>query len=80
MKTDDLNDMTKKYLLRLKHHVKIWLTKKTAEECIVIFLDISIANIADYIIDADIYHEVFVYFVDEVEIVIEVLDNKDDPI
>ena len=39
------------------------------------FLDMCGANIADNIIDADIYHEAFVYFVDEVEIIMEVLDN-----
>ena len=40
--------------------------KKTAEECIVVFLDIRSANIVDNTIDADIYNEAFAYFVDEV--------------
>ena len=59
MKTDELNDMTKKCLLRLKHQVKIRLPKKTAEECIVVLLNIHSANIADHIIDADINDELF---------------------
>ena len=80
VKTDELNDMTKKYPLRLKHQVNIQIPKQTAEECIVVFLDICSANIADHIIDADIYNEAFEYFVDEVEIIIHVLDNKDAPI
>ena len=57
VKTDELNDMTKKYLLRLKHQVKIQILKQTAEECIVVFLDICSANIADNFNDADIYPE-----------------------
>ena len=60
VKTDEINDITKKCLLRLKHQVKIWLPKQMAEECIFVFLDICSANIADHIIDADIYDEVFV--------------------
>ena len=80
VKTDELKDMTPKYLLRLKHQVHIWLPKQTAEECIVVFLDICSANIADHIIDTDRYHEVFTYFVDEVEIIMEVLDNEAAPI
>ena len=44
------------------------------------FLDICSASIADHIIDADIYHEAFTYFVDEVEIIVEVLDDKAAPI
>ena len=80
MKTDELNDMTKKYLLRLKQQVKIRLPKQTYEECIVVFLDIRSADIADHIIDADIYDEAFAYFVDEVEIIIQVLDNEATPI
>ena len=44
------------------------------------FLDINSANIADHIIDAYIYHEAFTYFVDEVEIIMEVLDEKTPPI
>ena len=75
----ELNDMTPKCLLRLKHQVQIRLPKQTAEKCIVAFLDVCRANIADHIIDADIYHEAFAYFVDEVEIIMEVLDNKDAP-
>ena len=59
MKTDELNDMTKKCLLPLKHQVKTRLPKQTAEECIVVLLDIHSDNIADHIIDADIYDEVF---------------------
>ena len=43
------------------------------------FLDICSDNIADNIIDADIYHEAFVYFVDDVERIIEVLDDKAAP-
>ena len=64
----------------LKHQVQIRLPKKTAEECIVVFLDICSANIADHIIDADIYHEAFAYVVDEVEIIMEVLDDEAAPI
>ena len=48
----------------------LWFQKisaDAAEECIVVFLDIRSANIADHIIDADIYDEVFVYFLDELE-------------
>ena len=55
-------------------------SKKTTEECIVVFLDICSANIADHIIDADIYNEAFAYFVDEVERIIQVLDDKATPI
>ena len=44
------------------------------------FLDIHSANIADHIIVADIYHEAFAYFVDEVERIMEVLDDKAAPI
>ena len=54
MKIDELNDMTKTFLLRLKHQLQIRFPKQTAEECIVVFLDIRSANIADHIIDADI--------------------------
>ena len=79
MKTDELNYMTKKCLLRLKHQVKIRIPKQTAEECIVVFLNILSANIADHIIDADIYNEAFAYFVDEVEIIIQVLDDEATP-
>ena len=43
-------------------------------------LDIQSANIANHIIDADIYHVEFVYFVDEVEEYMEVLDNEAAPI
>ena len=46
----------------------------------VVFLYICSANIADHIIDEDIYHEAFVYFVDEVEVIMEVLENEDSPI
>ena len=70
MKTDELSDMTKTFLLRLEHQVKIRILKQTSEECIVVFLGIFSANIADHIIDADIYDEAFVYFVDEVERII----------
>ena len=34
----------------------------------------------DHIIDANIYHESFAYFVDEVERISAVLDNEADPI
>ena len=44
------------------------------------FLDIHSANIADHIIDADIYDEAFAYFVDEVERIIHVLDDEATPI
>ena len=44
------------------------------------FLDIHRANIADHIIDADIYDEAFAYFVDELERIIHVLDEKAYPI
>ena len=77
---DELNSMTQKCLLCMKHQVHIWILKHTAEYCIGVFLDIFSANIADHIIDMDIYHEGFVYFLDEVEIIVEVLDNKDAPI
>ena len=60
--------------------MQIWIPKQTAEECIVVFLNSCSANIAEYIIDADIYHEEFMYFVDEVEIVMGMLDNKASPI
>ena len=80
MKKDELDDMTKTCLLRLKHQVNIRLPKQTAEECIVVFLDIHSANIADNIIDADIYNEDFAYFVDEAERIIQVLDGKAAPI
>ena len=80
VKIDELNDITKKCPLRLKHQVKIRLPKKTAEECIVVFLDIWSANIVDHIIDADIYDEAFAYFVDEVEIIIQVLEEDATPI
>ena len=80
MKTNELNDMTKRCLLRLKHQVQIRLPEQMAEECIVVFLNICSANMTDHIIDADIYHEAFKYFVDEVEIIVEVLDDKASPI
>ena len=44
------------------------------------FLDICNANIVDHIIDADIYPEVLAYFLDELEIIIEVLDDEAAPI
>ena len=44
------------------------------------FLHICSANIADHIIDVDIYDEEFAYLVDEVEIIIQVLDDEDSPI
>ena len=80
MKTDELNDMTKYCLLGLKHQVQIRLPKKTSEECIVVFLNVHSDSIADHIIDADIYDEAFAYFVDEVEIIMQMLDNEADPI
>ena len=55
-------------------------SKKTDEEGIVVFLNICSANIADHVIDADICHEAFAYFLDEVEIIIEVLDDDSVPI
>ena len=55
-------------------HIRI--PKQIYEKCIVLFLDIFSANIADHIIDADIYHEAFTYFLDEVKIIMEVLDDK----
>ena len=60
--------------------VHIRLPKQTAEEWIVVFLVICSANILDNIIDTDIYHEVFAYFVDEVERITEMLDDKATPI
>ena len=80
VKTEELNDMTQKCLLRLKHQVQIRLPKQTAEGFIVVFLIICSANIADHIIDADIYHEAFAYFVDEVVRIMEVFDDKAAPI
>ena len=80
MKTDELNDTTQKCLLRLKHQVQIRIPKQTTEDCIVMFLNIRSANIAYHIIDADIYHEVFAYFVDELERIREALENKATPI
>ena len=80
MKTDELNDMNKKCPLRLKHQVQTRIPKQTAEECIVVLLDICITNIVDHIIDADIYHEAFAYFEDEVERIMELLENEADPI
>ena len=74
-----MNEMTPKCLMCLKHEVNIWLTKQTSKECIVVFLDIRSDNIADHIIDADIYDKAFAYFVDEVEIMMEMLDNKTAP-
>ena len=44
------------------------------------FLNICSANIADHIIDADIYDDAFAYFVDEVERIIQVLDDEATPI
>ena len=80
VKTDELNDMTQKCLLRLNHQVYIRLPKQTTEDCIVMFLNICSANIADHIIDKDIYHEALAYFVDEVERLREALENKAAPI
>ena len=80
MKTDELNDTTKDYLLSLKHQVQIRLPKQTAEECIVVFPDIHSSNIADRIIDVDIYDETFAYLVDTVERIIQVLDYEAAPI
>ena len=67
MKTDELNDITKTFLLSMKHQVQIRLLKQAAEECIVVFPNIRSAIISYHIIDADIYDEVFVYFLDELE-------------
>ena len=80
MKSDELNDMTKKCFLCLKHQVKNRIPKQSAEECIVVFLNIHSANIADHIIDAGIYDEAFAYFVDDAEIIIQVLDDEAAPI
>ena len=80
VKTDELNYTTQQFLLRLNHQVQIWPPKQTVEECIVMFLDIRSANIADHIIYADIYHEAFAYFVDKVERIMEVLDDEEEPI
>ena len=66
--------MTNKCLLCLNHQVHIRLPKQTAEEYIVVFLNICSAKIAD------IYHEAFAYFVDKVEIIMEVLDDQAAPI
>ena len=60
--------------------MQIRLPKQTAEECIVLFLNIHSDNIADHIIDAGIYHESFAYFVDELEGIVEVLDDEAAPI
>ena len=46
----------------------------------VVFLEVCSDNIANQIIYADIYHEAFAYFVDEVEITMEMLDNESIPI
>ena len=80
MKTDELNDTTQKCLLRLKHQVQIRILKQISEECIVVFLDIRSADIADHTIDAYIYHEMFAYFVDKVKRIMELLDNEAAPI
>ena len=80
MKTDEPNDMTKKCLLRLKQQVNTRIPKQTSEECIVVVLDIRSADIVDHIIDADIYDEAFAYFLDGVEIIIQVLDVEAAPI
>ena len=44
------------------------------------FLYICSANIGYHIIDADIYHEAFAFFVDAVEGIMEVLDDEAAPI
>ena len=44
------------------------------------FLNICSTNIADNIIDADIYHEALAYFVGELEKIMEVLDYEAAPI
>ena len=59
--------MNQIFLLIMKHQMQIRLPKQTAEECIFVFLNIYSANIADHIIDANIYYEASLYFVDEVE-------------
>ena len=78
-KKDELDNTNQKRLLRLKHQVQTWIPKQTAEECIVVFLNIHSAKIADHIFYTDIYHEAFAYFVDEVEIIMEVLDDEAAP-
>ena len=60
--------------------MQIRLLKQTAEDCIVVFLNICSANIAHHIIDAGIYHEAFAYFVDKVKIIMEMFDNEAAPI
>ena len=56
VETYELTGTPQNFLLRLKHQVQIWISKQTPEECIVVFIDICSANIADHIIDADTYH------------------------
>ena len=80
MKTDELSDMTQKCLLCLNHQVQTRIPKQTAEKCIVVFLNIHSASIANHVIDGDIYHVAFASFVDEVEIIMEVLDDEAAPI
>ena len=72
--------MTQNFLLRLKHQLQIRILKQTAEDYKVVFFNICSANIVDHIITADIYHEPFAYFVDEVKISMEMLDNEAAPI
>ena len=44
------------------------------------FLNIFSSNIVDHIIYAYIYHEAFAYFVDEMKIIMDMLDDEADPI
>ena len=76
MKTYELNDITQRRLLQMMHQVHIRIPKKTVEECIIVSLNVRSDNITDHIIDADIYHEAFADFMDEVERMMEVLDNE----
>ena len=80
VKIDELNDMTQTFFLRLKHPVHICLPNQTAEECIGVLLDICSSNIVDHIIDEYLYYKASVYFVDEVEIIMKMLDNEAAPI
>ena len=56
--------------------MQIRLPTQTAEECIVVFPDICSASITKHIIGVDIYYEAFACFLDEVEIIMEVLDDE----
>ena len=80
VKKDELNLMTPKILLRLKHQVQIQLPEQMDEGFLVVFLDICSATITYHSISADIYHEAFTYFVNEMERIMDVLDDEDAPI